>query len=253
MLHNFSDDMFDIIILAGQSNAEGTGFGDTENPYIPSDRVFYLNNDFTISVATEAVSENDIQGNFALPFARRYIDDGLLEDGRKLLIVRAAVGGTGFSDKHWRLCDDHYLRMLDMVDTALKLNPNNRLTALLWHQGETDAINNVAYDVHYRNLTELVKSVRKTFSIPELPFVAGDFVLEWKQANIKSAAPISDAVRAVCSDCGCAEFVATDGLISNRTELKRDPKGWFDNIHFSRKSLYILGERYFECFLKLRK
>ena len=139
MLHDFTKDKFDIIIQAGQSNAEGYGYGPTGAPYIPDERVWYMNKNDTISLAVEKVAGNLIQTNSALSFAREYICQGQLAEDRKLLIIRAAVGGTGFLDNRWKLTDDLYLHMMEMIRTALALNPENRLVALLWHQGENDS------------------------------------------------------------------------------------------------------------------
>ena len=63
--------------------------------------------------------------------------------------------------------------------------------------------------------------------------------------------PVVDAIRAVCRDCGSGAFVETDGLLSNMQELRRNPLGWEDPIHFSRKSIYILGRRYFEAWREI--
>ena len=70
MLKDFTKESFDILIQAGQSNSEGYGFGPVDDPFRPEDRVWYLNGDFTISPAAEIVNGNEIQSNFALPFAR---------------------------------------------------------------------------------------------------------------------------------------------------------------------------------------
>ena len=185
MLKNFSDYAFDIVIQAGQSNAEGCGLGPADDPYAPSDRVWYLNGDFTITPAAEKVTGNEIQSNFSLSFAREYLKNGHLTEGRKLLILRAAVGGTGFLDNHWKLTDDLYLRMMEMIRTALELNSENRLAAFLWHQGETDATNHASFDVHYNHLITLYRSVTEEFRKPDLPFIAGDFVQHWKNDNIE--------------------------------------------------------------------
>ena len=40
MLMNFSGKAFDILIQAGQSNAEGYGFGDVDSAYQPNERVW---------------------------------------------------------------------------------------------------------------------------------------------------------------------------------------------------------------------
>ena len=233
MLKDFTKEKFDILIQAGQSNAEGYGFGPTEEPWEPDDRVWVLNGDFTISQAAEKVTGNDIQSDFSLSFVREYIRDGRLEEGRGILILRTAVGGTGFLDGHWKPEDDLYLRMIEMTRTALELNPENRLVALLWHQGETDTSYDATFSGHYDRLMTLVKGVRETFGRPDLPFIAGDFVQDWKGLNIEVCTPVVDAIRAVCRDCGNGGFVETDGLLSNRQELDYNPLGWEDEIHFS--------------------
>ena len=251
MLMDFTKEKFDIIIQAGQSNAEGYGFGPVKEPYVPCDKVFYLNQDLTISQACEKVTGNEIQTNWSLSFSREYIKGGMLKDGRKLLILRCAVGGTGFSDKRWGMEDDLYLHMMVMISTALSLNRENRLIAMLWHQGETDAMNKASYETHYANLTTLLESVKSTFNSEALPFIAGDFVQEWKNNNIDICTPIVDAIRAVCCDCGYGGFVETDGLMSNNQALSYYPLGWKDTIHFCRESVYELGIRYFKCFASI--
>jgi len=211
----------------------------------PNDRVWYLNSDFTITLATEYVSGNLIRSNFSLSFAREYIASGLLEEGRKLLIIRAAVGGTGFLDHRWGLKDDLFLRMMEMIKTALELNSNNRLVALLWHQGESDALLNASYETHFKNLSNLVNTVRETFNCPELPFIAGDFVAHWKNQNIAVCEPVINAIKDVCKAVN-GRFVLTDDLLSNAQTFESD-----DIIHFSRDSLYKLGGRYFAAFKEI--
>lgn len=250
MLKDFTKETFDIIIQAGQSNSEGYGMGEVEEPYEPNDRVWYMNGDFTIACAAERVMANEVQGNFSLSFAKEYLNSSLLEDGRKLLILRTAVGGTGFLDNRWKMTDDLYLRMMEMIRTALTLNEQNRLVGLLWHQGETDATMNASYEVHYNHLMGLLRSVREEFKVPDLPFIAGDLVPQWEEENAAICEPVVKAMRDVCRDCGHGWFVETDGLLSNMQQLHRNTLGWEDHIHFSRQSIYTLGKRYFEAFMK---
>ena len=163
---------FDIIIQAGQSNAQGTGIGDVTTEYIPTDKVYYLNSEktvevledglkielsdkpITVEIAKECVEADTIIGDFSLTFSEEYIKCGRLKDDRKLLIVRAAIGGTGFL-KHWGLNDMLYLKMLEMVDYALGLNPENKVVAFLWHQGEHDAFEGDAPDVYHLQLASM--------------------------------------------------------------------------------------------------
>ena len=251
MLKDFTKERFDIIIQAGQSNSYGSGYGLTDKPYEPTEQVWYLNFDFTVSLATETVVGNDIQSNFALSFAREYINSGKLEEGRKLLILRCPIGGTGFLDNRWNMTGDLYLRMMEMIPTALSLNEENRLVAFLWHQGETDAICGADYDTHYSNLMGLLRSVRDTFQVPQLPFIAGDFVDQWEMENWDICVPVVTAIRAVCQDGGNGAFVETADLPSNMQQPNCPPICKEDNIHFCRNSLYILGHRYFDAFAKI--
>ena len=249
MLKDFSKEKFDVIIQAGQSNSDGCGLGNVENPFIPREEIWYLNNNFTISLAKEEVSGDSAVGNFSLPFAEEYISGGNLKNGRKVLIIRAAIGGTGFLDRRWGMTDDLYLTMIEMIITALELNPENKLVAFIWHQGETDAVNEASHDVHYKNLKTLVESVRIKFNCNDLPFVAGDFVQHWKNDNIKICEPVVKAIRDVCADIGNAKFVETDGMQSNLQKLGVGD----DNIHFSREAIYLLGKKYYDAFCELMK
>ena len=253
----FSGDKFDIIIQAGQSNAEGYGKGKASEEHSGSTAILYFNPDFTVTQAKEepAVAANEwlFSGgavnverkinNFSLAFARDCIKAGMLKDGRKLLVVRAAVGGTGFSDKRWGPSDDLFLRMMEMIKQALALNQENRLVVFLWHQGETDAINKVSREMHYANLKRLVSLVRNSFACPTLPFITADFVHEWKAQNMEICDPVIAAIRDVCRDLQPAAFVETGGLNSNNQDT-----GNGDPIHFSREALNVLGKRYFDAF-----
>ncbi len=246
MLKDFSKEQFDIVLQAGQSNSEGSGIGNALKPFQPSEDIWYLNNDFTISKAQELVSGNNIVGNFSLSFAGEYANKGVLDKGRKLLIIRAAVGGTGFLDKRWGMQDDLFLRMMEMIKTALVLNSQNRLVTFLWHQGETDAILKADYKTHYKNLSALINSVRYTFDCDKLPFLAADFVKQWKNDNYELCEPVVNAMQDICGSIGNAQFIDSEGLQSNDQKL-----GNGDTIHFCRESLNQLGSLYFNAFCKI--
>lgn len=243
MLRDFSKEEFDIIIQAGQSNSEGCGLGESTTPFIPNSKILYLNNDFTICMAHEVVAGNEIVGNYSLAYCTKYIESGKLQSRRKLLIIRAAVGGTGFLDNHWGMTDDLYLRMIEMIKTALELNSENKLVAFLWHQGETDAMLNTTKQMYFDNLSMLVKSVRNIFNCESLPFIAGDFVNNWKNDNLEISIPVITAIKDVCGSIGHAKFVETDELQSNAQKINSQ-----DTIHFCREAQDQLGIKYFNAF-----
>ena len=255
---------FDIIIQAGQSNAEGTGHGPVDTVWTPSPKYMYLqakktvktledglsieyaDEPFSLDIADEREKNGGTYGDFALTFAKAYDEAGLLQDGRKLLIVRAAVGGTGFMKKHWGLQDALYLKMLELTDYALSLNPENAIVGFLWHQGEHDAFEKNEPSVYKKQLSSMLKEVRARYG--NMPFIAGDFCNEWKSKNLEICKPIVQVIREVVDEAGNAGFVETADLPSNNQK-----HGNGDDIHFCRQSLRELGRRYFEAYKNLQK
>lgn len=270
---------FDIIVLAGQSNAVGYGVGDVEEEYIPSENIMWLEDDadahfeknevtgkdelmihypstFCISVAEEPLSANGQKlGKPAILFAKNYYDTYLKGTDRKVLIINAAVGGTGFARNEWGVENAVlYTRLCDMVNYALGQNKDNKLAAFLWHQGECDAFENAEWDaekrytVHKRNLLLMFGDFKKKFNCPHIPMVTGEFCNEWYEEN---KIPCDAVLRAVCEVFSAENngaCVKTADLLSNNQAT-----GNGDNIHFCRPAAYELGRRYFEAYRQLKK
>ena len=255
---------FDIIIQAGQSNAEGLGVGPVSAEYMPilsgnvyyleaektvehlpeTVRVTYADTPFIITPAKERGSEQNPVGDFAMSFGEAYVK-GNLQNDRKLLIVRAAIGGTGFVKKQWGLEDQVYLKMIELADYALSINEENRIVGVLWHQGECDAFEKNEPNVFKQQLASLIQDIRKRYG-KNLPFIAGDFVSEWKQKNISDCEPIVEKIREVLRETGHSAFIETSDLLSNNQK-----NGNGDDIHFCREALCILGCRYYDAFREI--
>ena len=253
-------DKYDIILQAGQSNADGYGHGPVEHPYAPDERILYLTagnpkageyypkGELEISVAAErpiADKPGDLLGDFSLEFARKYVEDGRLAPDRKLLIVRTAVGGTGFLKEYWRVGDPLHQRMLRMTDYAMGLNEDNRLVGFLWHQGEHEAAFLNDPQRYHDEFTAVVKSVLERYG--DMPFVCGGFCSQWAQENQPACDNVQDVIRAVAEKVGGA-YVETADLRSNDQRT-----GDGDTIHFCREDLQELGRRYFSAFIRLTK
>ena len=250
--------IYDIIVSAGQSNAEGTGHGPVSEEYRINEDILYLsgevsdvmdgddriitypNKTLTIDVAKERITEKGETGDFALSFAEAYVRNNLLVEGRKILIVRAALGGTGFQRKQWGEGGPLEERMHEMIEYALSLNEKNRVVAFLWHQGEHDAFEGNHPDNYEKQLTLFLNTVREKYSCKNVPFIAGDFCNEWKNKNLEQCIPIVDKIRRVFSREKYG-FVETSDLLSNNQKT-----GNGDDIHFCREALHTLGKRYFE-------
>lgn len=268
----YSNEKYDIIILAGQSNAEGFGLGDLKHKFNPKNKIFILEDknrksiffdekgllrvdkqfDPNIILAKEYENENGEKlGNFSLTFAEEYLKKGFLKSGRKLLIVYSAIGGTGFAKCEWGKTAVLQERMFDMVDYATSLNKDNRVVAFLWHQGECDAFENEDLSLktkekyYYEKFSYLVKQVKSKYSA-DIPVIAGGFVSEWRLSGFeKQCETINKATKKVLKEQG-GLFVETKDLLSNNEVVNNG-----DNIHFSKKSLYCLGRRYFNAYKKI--
>ena len=283
---------YDIIIQAGQSNAEGNGFGElsTTAPFVPRDEICYYvdsthNDNYTnvgsqpfkvVRAEERSYARLGYRNEFALSFAREYLNSGFLPEGRKILIVRTAIGATGFTKTgdgahpnnpnwNWLLNDPDavlYPRMINAVTDALQLTYGtsakykNRLVAFLWHQGENDAIARMNENTYYNHLKGLVNGVRTTFECPKLPFICGDFVHDWKKSAVGTENACNTIIKAqkrVCAGAAPAAFIPTEGLKSNKQDPTHPLNSDYvvDNIHFCREAINLLGKKYFDAYKAL--
>ena len=270
MIINPVKDKLDIIVLAGQSNGEGYGLGDCTEPYEPTVKILGMwdtdNQGFTVNerpspifnivlprkyvigLSEERRSTSGKIGCLAPYFARKYAEERLDSD-RRVLIINAAVGATGFAKGHWK--EDGVLRQraIRMCDLALSMNPENRIVAFLWHQGEHDAYfpANILPDERYRktlaNLGGLISDFRGRYG--KIPFITGGFTPVWVKESEHNVA-VENAMRDLADEKELIAFTKTDGL-----EVNDDAVGNGDKIHFCRNSLRLLGERYYENYRKM--
>jgi hypothetical protein len=270
---------YEIIVVAGQSNAVGKGKGPwAEPPELVAMEETTSQCQKICQLGRRGARNNQIvpavdpldhwnphpgEKGFALSFAKRLALQ--LPANRKILIVPVAKGGS--SILYWDKIlspfpntakeADSTLLFDDMsarIDRALAIPGKNRIVAFLWQQGETDigiaARNNHPLNyfmrdsqVYYGKLTGLHRNVRARF--PQwtcYPFLMGEPVPTWGPA-IKSS--FIDAIHDVAAHEPCSDFVSSEGLESNQDAAIND-----DEFHLSAQSQLDLAERYFEIFLQ---
>lgn len=271
MIRNPIDDKLDIIVLAGQSNAESSGEGPVDREWQLNPDILMLKGDYFASV-TKAVYGNDylsldlekeyyievakeryhdgkIYGVLGLPFARNYFENDL-EKGRKILIIYTPIGGTGFAKGHWGLKDSLYLRMLDMIKKALAMNSENRVKAIVWHQGEHDAFEppemdrDQRYLTYKNNLTALVKGVREVAG--QVPFITAGFTKYWVADFPVQCEAVLTATKDVCATLPQMAYIETSDLLANCDVVEGG-----DSVHFCKQSINVLGDRYYNEYKKI--
>ena len=259
----------DIVILGGQSNAVGSGHGEMSEPIDDHPEAFvlhdtqyegYLKDEHgrdILSVQapfTFTISPMGLIGNIASVFVDKYIKDGRLQAGRKILIIRAAVGGTGFFKHEWSMDGVLFCRLREMIRLALSMNEDNRVVALCWHQGESDAFERRDMDVETRTTAyeayfeTFLREVRKLCKNDKLPVMTGGFTDEWSNTLREQCDAVMGAIQAVCDRVGYARFHSAEGLLSNNQLLNNG-----DDIHFCRESSRLLGVKYYNTFVEMMK
>lgn len=187
-------DNADVVVIAGQSNAVGYGIGPGVDP-VSDSRVWQWAINGTAALAANPLAGPDSPYgrygaglHFGITYANTY-----LATGRKVLLVPTAVMATGFSDSRWDVGDDLYLQAIGLAANAVNSGRGNRLVAIIWLQGETDARNGLDAPDYQNNLIALIRGFRS--SIPtatvKTPFLIGGMVPEWMATMGKPAYDIA--------------------------------------------------------------
>jgi hypothetical protein len=181
----------DVVAILGQSNARGDGEGaDLTYLDFTDPRVLQFVGDATSLMYRKAVLAVDpLLHHTPAPlshgvgagviFGREYVKT--LPTNRNLLLVPSARGATGFTstDYSWDpaatpTMENLYTTALAQIHAALNLNPNNRLVAVIWDQGENDnALTQAAYATL---LDAVISGIRTEFGDANLPFLIGSMV-----------------------------------------------------------------------------
>jgi hypothetical protein len=148
----------------------------------------------------------------------RHLASELKEE--KIGLVVNARGGSSIN--LWKPGETLY----DHALARLKAAGIQKVDAVIWHQGESDA-----QDPEYlEKLVALVSNLRRDIGAPDMPFVAGEVFKD---------VPVNERMR------GLPGKVKRTAVVSAKT-LKV-----FDGVHFDRQSQLILGRRYAEALLKM--
>lgn len=262
----------DIIVVAGQSNAQGNGQGSPELCYKGNEQAFELTtlhpvgyiaikgsdgsfiypfihmakDDYTFNKLNEEYHDERYNGGFYLSFADLYCEKYLKED-RKLIIVKAGSGGTGFSDGMWQKGGEPFERMMEMIDMTLSLNKENKVVGFLWHQGECDVAWGKPASWYEKELINLFDIIREKYG--KFPLLAGDFSKDWAldEENSKFTLEYSKMFKDLENKYELYKFVPSDNIESNAKAIGND-----DAIHFSRKGQIEFGKRYFSKYEELK-
>ncbi len=226
MIHSF--------LLIGQSNMAGRG-DIAEAPAIDTAHIKVLRNGRFQNMYRPVNQDRHFSGfclaeSFAERYAKQYgVDVGL---------IACADGGTALHQ--WQpgtLLFDH------AVYQARLAQRTSTIAGVLWHQGESDAVDGISATYAQRFLP-VMGAFRRELNLYDVPFLLGglgDYLADYKPETARNYPAVNLALRQIAKEQPMTGFVSAEGL-----------RGKSDNLHFNTASLYEFGLRYFEEFEKLR-
>jgi Carbohydrate esterase, sialic acid-specific acetylesterase/Concanavalin A-like lectin/glucanases superfamily/Fibronectin type III domain len=245
---NINDVGRDIVLLIGQSNMAGHS----------ANTAFDANLDFTDPrilqrppvgtyvgqevLASDPLWHHDRQVTgcigLGMSFAERYAQS--IPPNRTVLLLPQAQGGTGFQDNRWNPGNDLYTSAVNNTNAAIAANANNRLAAILWHQGENDV--NLPKSTYCQLLDSLISGLRGAIiGASNVPFILGELAPTWVTGNANRAA-IQEAIQETPTRQPNCFVVSSSGLAVDGT-----------GIHFTGASFRTFGERYFNSLNNARR
>ena len=266
---------YDIILLAGQSNMAGRGVlsHPIDNDGKPNAAIKMWDPANGIVTAVDPIIHQEPHGmtkvGLGMSFAKAYLAHlaHLRKTGfpnRKVLLVGAAWGGTGFIydvpglHHRWVATDDPTIggdlyrgavrRAVAALAEAKSKEATSTFKAILWHQGETD-LSNEGASKYAHNHSVLMKALRaKIPGAAAAPIVVGEMTPCFWAACTSAVSFGSAADRTTMLDyfhhigqLGHASWVSSAGLSENMPH---------DRIHFDAPSQREMGRRYFGKYLE---
>lgn len=216
---------FDVILSIGQSNAY-FGFGEDPALDAPNPRIFqygrYGAHDRRAVRAREPLEHwNHPDGyvGHALTFAKLVLPE--LPAERSILIVPCAKGATAVLD-FWSPgevavpgdggegYEDAVLRTQEVL-----ANPDNRLFAILWQQGEADLVP-VPNPDYQAQLDEMIKALRLELDASDVPFLLGGLVPYWVERDPTVREPHAEIIADTPNRMAHTAYVDPAGLNAHR-------------------------------------
>jgi len=229
------EDVTDLVLVTGQSNALGGGTMFDEFLDAPHNHVMaFTDNGWEIASLNQVWDLNWFprnnpdtppSNNFGFHFGKRVADRA---PGRVVGIILLTAPGQPIS--HWDRDSQFFNQTRDKVSRAINELPyKSKLDAILWHQGESDGEDRDEYGVALYDLIERFRS--EPWFDGDRPFICGE----------TAESPVNRQLVRLNSDADeWTACVAAEGLpVLPGTS------------HFTAESLRTLGSRYGDAYLEM--
>jgi len=240
-----SNDMY-IVLLAGQSNMAGRGVIRPAIDTISYPNIFSLTRDSVWVRAKNPLHYDKPEAAVGMGISFAHELSLKLGGNVKIGLVPCAAGGTTInqwlSNSYFPVTGTttgNYYLYDNLIKRAKKAAKSGTIIGLLWHQGESDAID-AYYPTYQNNLKTFFQKVRIDLKNPNLPIIAGELgrylvssstYPRWDSINniinrLKITVPFYDVASS-------SELVAQDG------------------VHFTSASQVTLGTRYADALYQM--
>ncbi|PWQ92799.1 sialate O-acetylesterase [Leucothrix pacifica] len=216
-----------IYLLAGQSNMMGLAKSYYLPPAYkktPSNVTFYYQGR---PRKLAQYSKFGPEVSFAHHVARAFPHD-------KHIIVKFAA--TGSHIQQWMPGQDLYKGMLRQVGFSIK-QPNPKINAIIWMQGESDALNSGRASKYAQRLSQFIHSLRRDLKSPHSLFVMGEINPKGKDFPL---------VKVVQQKQKQVQSQVTNTVLTPAKGLGKI----YDHIHYSAQGQMELGKRFAEAYIK---
>ena len=162
-------------------------------------------------------------------------------------VFKFGIAGSTLA-KDWEMSEDgarqgfiEFIQKIRAAEAAM-INDGQTFewTAMTWMQGESDAANQTRASSYYRNLGYLMKQVRDSLAVPDLPFVIGLLADELRLDSFPYRETVLDAQRRRAD-------ADEHALVVNTADFEMDT----DNVHFNSNGVMDLGVGFANAILEL--
>ncbi len=226
-----------VFIMAGQSNMAGRALIETQDKIIDQ-RILSINKNNELILARQPIhfyegSRNGL--DCGISFGKTLLKK--IPDDVTILLIPTAVGASSL-DQWLNDAKHENVQLLSNFREKVQLAKYyGNLKAILWHQGESEAMNKKVIDYN-KNLQLLLKKFRKICDNSGLPIIIGE--LGSYSKNNQYWQLINKAIRKVSAKDSHIVSFSTSDLKDNG-----------DKIHFNSQSQRVLGQRFANEYINL--
>ena len=166
--------------------------------------------------------------------AASFADELAKATGARIGLIPCADGGTKLSQ--WMPGEVLYDHALMMTRLAMR---SSKLCGILWHQGESDCLQEERVRTYPERFIEMITSLRRDLGVGDIPVVIGELseLIDPSYNRSEFLGVMNENFAEI------ARRLPNCGVVSAKGLVLKD-----DGLHFDAPSLRIFGQRYFEVY-----